>query len=159
MRLLLKCIAVLNITMTKLPAYSTHRSLPIALLRTREAVMQQFRPHLAELGVTEQQWRVLRVLGEDGPSEAGQVAGRACILPPSLSRILKTLGAMRLVLTESRKDDGRRTVIRLTALGEKVLAQALPQSKIVYSQLEKRIGAQKLRQLLDLLDDVQAQLR
>lgn len=159
MRLLLKCIAVLNIAMTKLPAYSTHRSLPIALLRTREAVMQQFRPHLAELGVTEQQWRVLRVLGEDGPSEAGQVAGRACILPPSLSRILKTLGTMRLVLTESRKDDGRRTVIRLTALGEKVLAQALPQSKIVYSQLEKRIGAQKLRQLLDLLDDVQAQSR
>ena len=41
--------------MKKLRSVSTRRSLPIALLRTREAVMQQFRPHLNELGLTEQQ--------------------------------------------------------------------------------------------------------
>jgi hypothetical protein len=39
----------------------TRRALPIALLRAREAVMVRFRPILRYHGVTEQQWRVMRV--------------------------------------------------------------------------------------------------
>jgi homoprotocatechuate degradation regulator HpaR len=144
----------------KIPrSVSTRRSLPIALLRTREAVMQQFRPHLNELGLTEQQWRVLRVLGEDGPSEAGDVAQRACVLPPSLSRILKTLAELKMITMESHSDDGRRTVIRLTPTGEKTLQQALPQTSAIYAELEKRVGGQTMQHLLDLLDEVQAKLR
>ena len=42
----------------------TRRSLPIALLRARETVMHRFRPLLASHDLTEQQWRVIRVLGE-----------------------------------------------------------------------------------------------
>ena len=49
------------------------------MLRAREAIMISFRPILAKHGFTEQQWRVLRVLGEKGPSDAGQVAFDACI--------------------------------------------------------------------------------
>ena len=41
---------------------SIRRSVPIALIRAREAVMAHFRPLLAQRGYTEQQWRVLRVL-------------------------------------------------------------------------------------------------
>jgi homoprotocatechuate degradation regulator HpaR len=150
---------MLDRVMVTKPNISTRRSLPIALLRTREAVMQQFRPHLASLGVTEQQWRVLRVIGEDGPSEAGAVAQRTCILPPSLSRIIKTLVAMKLLATENHRKDGRRTIIQLTASGEKLLAQALPQTSEIYARLEKCVGQEKLKKLLDLLDDVQSQLR
>jgi homoprotocatechuate degradation regulator HpaR len=157
-RVLSSAVAVLDRAMAKTSGGSTRRSLPIALLRTREAVMQQFRPHLANLGLTEQQWRVLRVLGEDGPSEAGQVAQRTCILPPSLSRILRTLETMKLLATESHKDDGRRTVVRLAPGGEKLLLQALPQTADIYARLEKRVGKHKLQQLLDLLDEVQDQL-
>lgn len=39
-----------------------HRNLPQLLLQSREALMQRFRPMLNELGVTEQQWRILRAL-------------------------------------------------------------------------------------------------
>jgi homoprotocatechuate degradation regulator HpaR len=134
---------------------STRRSLPIALLRTREIVMQQFRPHLATLGITEQQWRVLRVLGEDGPSEAGQVAGRSCILPPSLSRIIKTLELQKLLRSSADKDDGRRTIMTLTEKGQKLLEQAAPGSNEIYHSIEKRIGKAKLELLLDLLDETQ----
>ena len=69
----------------------TSKSLPIAMLRAREAMMLSFRPVLAKHGFTEQQWRVLRVLGEKGDSDAGQVAFDACILAPSLSRIIGKL--------------------------------------------------------------------
>jgi homoprotocatechuate degradation regulator HpaR len=121
-------------------------------------VMQQFRPHLAETGVTEQQWRVLRVLGEDGPSEAGQVAQRACILPPSLSRIIKTLEQARLLKSAADRSDGRRTIISLTDKGARLLRDAAPRSGAVYQRIEHSIGKAKLEQLLDLLEDVQRAL-
>jgi homoprotocatechuate degradation regulator HpaR len=137
---------------------STRRSLPIELLRTREAVMLHFRPHLAELGLTEQQWRVLRVLGEDGPSEAGHVAERAVVLPSSLSRILKMLEGQKLLATSSHPEDGRRTILQLSTAGEKLLARALPGSAAIYAGLEERIGKRKLEALLELLNDVKSTL-
>ena len=42
----------------------TDRSLPIALLRAREAVMEPVRDMLAASGLSEQKWRVLRVVDE-----------------------------------------------------------------------------------------------
>jgi hypothetical protein len=45
--------------------------------------MAHFRPMLARHDITEQQWRVLRVLAETGPVEATELANRASILPPS----------------------------------------------------------------------------
>ena len=56
---------------------ATSRSLPIALLRAREAVMGNFRPMLADFDVTEQQWRVMRVLSEAGRLDASDLAARA----------------------------------------------------------------------------------
>ena len=55
------------------PLPSTQRSLAFALLRAREKVMTPIRAMLAEAGITEQQWRVLRVLDEFGPLEASKV--------------------------------------------------------------------------------------
>ena len=51
-----------------------HRNLPRLLLQAREAVMAHTRPSLREHGLSDQQWRVLRVLGEHGMVETGRVA-------------------------------------------------------------------------------------
>jgi len=48
-----------------------HRNLPRLLLEAREAVMQHTRPSLREHGLSDQQWRVLRVLGEHAADPAG----------------------------------------------------------------------------------------
>src|SRR5260370_23181625 len=69
------------------------QSLPIALLRAREAVMSYFRPHHRKGGITEQQWRVIRVLYLDGEMDAAELAPRAYLPAPSLSPILKDLEA------------------------------------------------------------------
>ncbi|MBV6567323.1 homoprotocatechuate degradation operon regulator HpaR, partial [Acinetobacter baumannii] len=37
-------------------------SLTLALLEAREAIMSHFRPALNEVGLTEQQWRIIRIL-------------------------------------------------------------------------------------------------
>jgi homoprotocatechuate degradation regulator HpaR len=138
--------------------HATHRSLAIALLRTREAVMSHFRPHLAELGLTEQQWRVLRVLNEENEIDAGALAQKACIHPASLSRILKTLQRQKFIAVTTRADDARRSHVRLAAKGVDVLRGALPQTAAVYRKIEKQIGSDELQKLQDLLEHVQTQL-
>ena len=72
-------------------------SLPMALLRAREAVMRRFRPGLRRHGVTEQQWRVLRALAHSGPMEVTELASATFLLPPSLSRILPDMETRALI--------------------------------------------------------------
>ena len=85
--------------------FETEKSLTITLLRARESLMMSFRPLLAKHNFTEQQWRVLRVLGEKGPCDAGQLAAEACILSPSLSRIINTLIENKFIIKKEDKLD------------------------------------------------------
>ena len=124
------------------------------MLRAREAMMLSFRPILAKHGFTEQQWRVLRVLGEKGTSDAGQVAFDACILAPSLSRIIGKLEAEKLITRFIDDKDGRRINLSLTSLGQEVLNKIAPDMDIIYKAIQKRYGEEKLSDLLDLLGEV-----
>ncbi|MBI1619367.1 homoprotocatechuate degradation operon regulator HpaR [Aquamicrobium zhengzhouense] len=134
----------------------TRRSLPIALLRAREAVMSRFRPVLAEQDVTEQQWRVIRVLAEENPLDATELAERACILAPSLTRILRSLEERGLIVRERDQLDGRRLLLSLSAKGMEIIYAVSPASKDVYADLEARYGRKRLDDLLDMLGDLAA---
>src|SRR5712691_5731843 len=77
--------------------------LPMRLLRTREAMMQHFRPSLHAAGLTDQQGRILRVLAETAELEMLELSARTCILPASLSRIIPSMakkGLVRLIPAE-----------------------------------------------------------
>ena len=124
------------------------------MLRAREAIMISFRPILAKHGFTEQQWRVLRVLGEKGLSDAGQVAFDACILAPSLSRIIGKLEKQKFISRFIDKKDGRRINLVLTPLGEETLNKIVPDMDEVYKSIQKRYGEEKLAKLLELLGGV-----
>ena len=136
------------------PFPETSKALPIAMLRAREAIMISFRPILAKHGFTEQQWRVLRVLGEKGPSDAGQVAFDACILAPSLSRIIGKLEKEKFISRVVDKKDGRRVNLLLTQLGQETLNKIVPDMDVVYKNIQKRYGEEKLAKLLELLGGV-----
>ena len=124
------------------------------MLRAREAMMLSFRPILAKHGFTEQQWRVLRVLGEKGTSDAGQVAFDACILAPILSRIIGKLETEKFITRFIDDKDGRRINLSLTSLGQEVLNKIAPDMDIIYKAIQKRYGEEKLSDLLDLLGEV-----
>ncbi len=133
-------------------------SLPMALLRAREAVMRAFRPGLREHGVTEQQWRVLRALAGLGPLEITELAARTCLLPPSLSRILPDLESRGLVIRRQVASDMRRAAVSLTPAGLQLIAAHAPQSERVYRTIEERFGAERLRQLFHLLGELEEAL-
>ena len=52
-------------------------SVTLALLEAREALMTHFRPALNEIGVTEQQWRIIRILAQYGEQESTHLAEKA----------------------------------------------------------------------------------
>ena len=93
------------------------RSLPMSLLRAREAVMRQFRPSLRNHGLTEQQWRILRALAAVDAIEVTELARVAFLLGPSLSRILRDLEARHLIERRTAKADLRRGVVSISAKG------------------------------------------
>ena len=132
----------------------TSRSLAIAMLRAREAMMLSFRPVLAKHGFTEQQWRVLRVLGEKGTSDAGQVAFDACILAPSLSRIIGKLEKDNYISRSIDSKDGRRVNLSLTKTGQDTLNKIAPDMELIYKAIQKRYGEEKLTNLLDILSEI-----
>ena len=132
----------------------TSRSLAIAMLRAREAMMLSFRPVLAKHGFTEQQWRVLRVLGEKGTSDAGQVAFDACILAPSLSRIIGKLEKDNYISRFIDSKDGRRVNLSLTKTGQDTLNKIAPDMELIYKAIQKRYGEEKLTTLIELLGEI-----
>jgi homoprotocatechuate degradation regulator HpaR len=144
----------MNEEQKKMMHQETSKSLPIAMLRAREAMMLSFRPLLSKHGFTEQQWRVLRVLGEKGTSDAGQVAFEACILAPSLSRIIGKLEKDKYISRSVDAIDARRINLTLTTLGENVLEKIAPETQSIYNALQKRYGEEKLTTLLELLGEI-----
>lgn len=124
------------------------------LLQAREAAMAHFRPMLRKHGLTEQQWRVLRVLASEGQIDAGELARRSMLLAPSLSRILVRLSEEGMVVRKLDPSDQRRSSLKLTAAGRKKFREVGPDSEALYGMIETRFGEKKLKSLYQLLAEL-----
>ena len=138
-------------TARRAPMRDFSRSLPMSLLRAREAVMRQFRPSLRNHGLTEQQWRILRALTAVDAIEVTELARVAFLLGPSLSRILRDLEARQLIERRTAKADLRRAVVSISAKGLKLIEAVAPTSEAIYAEITNRFGARKLAELQDML--------
>src|SRR3954470_13240686 len=117
-----------------------HRNLPRLLLQARESLMPRTRPKLREHGLSDQQWRVLRVLGEHGTVETGRVAREAYILGPSLTGVLTRMERDGLIRPGRAPADQRRTVVEATARGRKMVDRLSTTIEEHYQWLEKSLG-------------------
>ncbi|PTW56573.1 MarR family transcriptional regulator [Breoghania corrubedonensis] len=135
---------------------TTARSLPIALLRARETVMGPIREMLAKSGISEQKWRVLRVLDEVGPVEQTAIADAACLLLPSLTRILSAMEKDGYLVRRTDDTDRRKSIVELTEAGRALIARHAEESNAIMTRLERRFGEGKVTKLLDLLDELRA---
>lgn len=142
----------------RLPMREFSRSLPMSLLRAREAVMRQFRPSLRDHGLTEQQWRILRALTAVEAIEVTELARVAFLLGPSLSRILRDLEARHLIERRTAKADLRRAMVSISAKGLKLIEAVAPSSEAIYAAMTKRYGAGKLAELQDMLRALESSL-
>jgi homoprotocatechuate degradation regulator HpaR len=142
----------------RVPMREFSRSLPMSLLRAREAVMRQFRPSLRNHGLTEQQWRILRALAAIDAIEVTELARVAFLLGPSLSRILRDLEARHLIERKTAKADLRRGVVSISAKGIKLIEAVAPSSEAIYAAITRRYGARKLAELQEMLGALEKSL-
>jgi homoprotocatechuate degradation regulator HpaR len=142
----------------RVPMREFSRSLPMSLLRAREAVMRQFRPALRRHDLTEQQWRILRALAAIDAIEVTELARTAFLLGPSLSRILRDLDARGLIERKTAETDLRRGVVSISEKGVKLMEVVAPSSEAIYAAITRRYGSKKLAALQDMLGALEASL-
>jgi homoprotocatechuate degradation regulator HpaR len=135
-----------------LPGFN--RSLPMSLLRAREAVMKEFTPSLKEHNLSPQQWRVIRALKEDSALDISELSVRCCLLMPSISRIIQNLEARELLTRQQVESDQRRSAIVLSDKGHKLFALVAPKSAERYERITEKFGYGKLELLYELLDEL-----
>ena len=83
--------------------------------------MSFFRPSLNQHGLTEQQWRVIRILSQHDELEIYQLAELACILKPSMTGVLVRMEAAGMVHRRKAEQDQRRVLVTPGRKGRDVL--------------------------------------
>lgn len=134
-------------------------SLTLALLEAREALMTHFRPELNEMGLTEQQWRIIRTLAQFDELDSTTLADKACILKPSLTGIINRLLDTGLIARRRSEQDQRFSYISLTEAGHDMFAQMSVRMEERYQHIQKQLGIEKMDQLLGLLKEAKAMKR
>lgn len=123
-------------------------SLAGTLLAAREAVMAPIRPILREANVTEQQWRVLRVLAEVDELDASSIAKEALLYAPTVTRILRELADRQWVVRRIDPNDGRRSVISISDEGQRLVQGTATHTLPKLAAYTEVFGEQRLRDFI-----------
>ena len=128
------------------------RSLPMMLYRALDTVMPRFRRIFNEFGLTEQQWRVLRVLWEQDDIAFNVLAETTLIPAPSLVGVIDRLSKSGLVERRRSESDRRNVSVLPTEKGRALERRVRPRVEEAYAELRSAIDTQEWNQLIDSLN-------
>ena len=104
-----------------------------------------------EAGITDQQWRIIRLLAENGTLDFQDLADQACILRPSLTGILTRLEKARLLVRMKPSNDQRRVFLKLTDEGTDMYEKTC---SAIDDDIESKMTREKMDKLLELLHEL-----
>ncbi|WP_436640925.1 homoprotocatechuate degradation operon regulator HpaR [Microbaculum sp. FT89] len=130
------------------------QAIPMKFLRAREAVISRFRPILHSHQITEQQWRILRVLADLRETEILSLSEWCLIHPASLSRILPKMDAAGLINRRTNDADKRRVIVSLADKGRALVEEMGAETEAAFGELIAEIGEERLERLNNALDDI-----
>ena len=130
------------------------RNLPLLMLQAREHVIGHFRPLLNAHRITEQQWRVVRVLLDAGALEPREIGELCRLSSPSLAGVLSRMEELGFVDRKRVAHDQRRVRVSLTPRSRALAARMAPQIEAVYARVERLLGEEFSRHLYQVLDTV-----
>lgn len=129
-------------------------SLPMLLYRTLDTVMPRFRRIFNEFGLTEQQWRVLRVLWQHERITLGDLAELTLIPPPSLVGVVDRLTRSGLADRERSATDRRIVYVHATSNGKALEAKVRPRVDKAYAELRRSVDPGTWKSLIASLEQV-----
>jgi homoprotocatechuate degradation regulator HpaR len=107
---------------------------------------------LGEYGLTEQQWRILRELLEQGPQEPRQLCDACSISSPSIVGVLQRMEETGLVARERMHHDQRRVLVSTTPKSRQIALALVPRIEARYAALEQKLGVGAMQEVYDMLD-------
>ncbi len=132
--------------------------MPLLLLHARENFVAHFRPILNAHGITDQQWRIVRVLLDTGPLEPREISKRCRVSNPSLVGILLRMEEVGWVQRKRVERDQRRVMVSLTAKSRALAARMAPEIEASYGRIEQLVGRDYCERICEMLDKVIAVL-
>src|ERR1700726_3484997 len=135
------------------------RNLPLLMLQAREHVIAYFRPILNAHGVTEQQWRIVRLLLDTGPLEPHEIGELCRLSSPSLAGVLSRMETFGYVRRKRLANDQRRVRVSLTPRSRALASRMAPLIEAVYAHLEDLLGKEFAEDFYRVLDDLIVKLR
>jgi homoprotocatechuate degradation regulator HpaR len=129
-------------------------SLPMMLYRTLDAVMPRFRQIFSEFGLTEQQWRVLRVLWQHEQIAFRELADLTLIPPPSLVGVVDRLTNSGLASRRRSDTDRRNVFVYATGKGQALEAQVRPRVDKAYGELRSSVDTKTWNALIAGLEHI-----
>jgi len=113
--------------------------------------MEPVRVVLRAHGLTDQQWRVLRVLEASGAMEMTELARAACMYPANLTRLVKHMAQKGYLTRAPNPQDRRVQIVAISEIGSALIAQAAPVLAGMGAKVRDAYGREKLERLRELL--------
>ena len=126
-------------------------TLPMHLYRTLDAIMPEYRNLFAKNNLTEQQWRILRVLWAKNNISVVDLSEQTLLPAPSLVGILDRLVKKNLINRKRSNKDRRQVQVMLTKEGQKLQEFVAPSVLAIHTKLRAKLSLSEWRQMETIL--------
>ena len=130
------------------------RSLPMMLYHALDVLLPKFRRIFNEYGLTEQQWRILRVLWEHKKIALGKLSDLTLIPSPSLVGIVDRLEFSGFITRDRSKKDRRVVYVLATKKGREIEKKVMPRVLDTYNEIRESFEPDEWDQLIDSLKKI-----
>ena len=124
------------------------------LYRTLDVVIPKYRAVFRQHGISETQWRILRVLWEQDGCGSAKLAERALLPATSLVGVIDRLIAKGLVKRIPGQTDRRKVEISLTPEGRSLLPLITPEIEALYQQIQTTCDRKNWRVMINTMQQI-----
>ncbi len=133
---------------------SFDQSFPMIMSRALDRVMPVYRELFSRYEVTEQQWRVLRVIWTSKSVTSSELSERTLLSPPSLVSIIDRLEKKGLVSRVRSVEDRRQVYVVATAMGRTLQQEMTPQVAEIHDRIAHSVSPEEWQTLQTILDKI-----
>lgn len=134
-------------------------SLPMMLHRALDGVMPVYRELFARYDLTDQQWRILRVLWASGKVTSVELSERTLLAPPSLVGIVDRLEKKGLVARVRSVEDRRVVHVTATDKGKALEKQVMPQVAKIHARIRGSVSQREWDALARTLNKISEDMK
>ena len=124
------------------------------LHRALDAIMPAYRELFARYDLTEQQWRILRVLWSSQKVTSIELSNRTLLPPPSLVGIIDRLEKKGLVSRLRSVEDRRVVYVQPTASGRELEKKVAPQVTAIHARIREAVSVDAWCAMEDTLQQI-----